>query len=154
MGADSWPSDRRGAIGRPGNRDLAQSLCLFLLLMWMVCSGGGERGVRQARPDSVVGMEHQRRSLHRRRHGRHKNRQQPQLQPGHQVRVLRPEQHRLPRHKAVSRQLRAHVLPLRTAGVRQMSCRRFRCLYRAFGYAMRPPRCASTLLPLYLKSAS
>uniref|UniRef100_A0A804MAE6 Uncharacterized protein n=1 Tax=Zea mays TaxID=4577 RepID=A0A804MAE6_MAIZE len=47
-------------------------------------------------------MEHQRRPLHRHRHGRHRHRRQRQLQPGHQVRVLRPEQHhRLPRHQAI-----------------------------------------------------
>uniref|UniRef100_A0A0A9E8H0 Uncharacterized protein n=1 Tax=Arundo donax TaxID=35708 RepID=A0A0A9E8H0_ARUDO len=45
-------------------------------------------------------MEHQRRPLHRHGHGRHRDRRQPKLQPGHQVRLLRPEQHRLPRHQA------------------------------------------------------
>lgn len=55
-------------------------------------------------------MEHQRRPLHRRRHGRHEHRQRPHLQPGHQVRVLRPEQqHRLPRHQAVSASLRVRA---------------------------------------------
>ena len=111
-----------------------------------VCSGGGERGVRQARPDGVVGMEHQRRPLHRRRHGRDQHRHRPKLQPGNQVRMLRPEQHRLPRHKAVSTPhiSTSQVLPLGTAGVRRIACRRFRCA----------PRGASTSFPLYLTSAT
>jgi hypothetical protein len=89
---------------------------------FLVCSGGGERGVRQARPEGVAGMEHQRRPLHRRRHGRHRHRRQQQLQPRHQVRMLRAEHHRLPRHEAVSLLLTSHVLLLRPSVVRRMAC--------------------------------
>ena len=65
------------------------------------CSGGAERGVRQARAEGAAVMEHHRRPLHRPRHGRllHGRRQ---LQPGHHLRLHRPERHRLPHHQAVS----------------------------------------------------
>ncbi|XP_071682841.1 probable LRR receptor-like serine/threonine-protein kinase At1g56140 [Lolium perenne] len=71
----------------------------------MVCrlsrSGGTGRGLRQARPEGGDVMEHQRRPLHGRRHGQHRHRQHPQLQPGHQMRSLHRRQHlRMPHHQA------------------------------------------------------
>lgn len=66
------------------------------------CSGRAECTVRQAPAEGVGGMEHQQRPLHRRRHWQDRHGQQPKLEPGYQMRLLRPEQHRLPHHEAVS----------------------------------------------------
>ncbi len=64
--------------------------------VFCICSGGAERGVREARAASGGVMEPQRRPVHRRGDGRHRL-----LRPEHhrdQVRLLRPEQHRVPYH--------------------------------------------------------
>ena len=72
--------------------------------MWWcicICSGGAERGVREARAAGAVVMEPQRRPLHRPGDGRLRHRWH-QLQPGHHLRLHLPEQHHLPHHQAVS----------------------------------------------------
>lgn len=65
-----------------------------------VCSGGAERGVLQARAAGVAAMGH-RRPVRRRGHERHVHLRR-QHEPRHQVRLLRPQQHHLPHHRAVS----------------------------------------------------
>ena len=65
-------------------------------------SGGGERDPEQAGAEREAIVEHQREPLQRRGDGRHIHRRQPGVQPGHQVRLLRPQQHALPCHQAVS----------------------------------------------------
>jgi len=67
-----------------------------------VCSGGAERGVLQARAAGVVAMV-QRRPVRRRGHGRHVHLRR-QNEPGHQVRLLRPQQHHLPHYRAENEQ--------------------------------------------------
>ena len=67
----------------------------------VVCSEGAERGVWQTRAETVAGMV-QRRPVRRRGHERHQHRHLPGREPGHQVRLLRPRQHRLPHRPAVS----------------------------------------------------
>ncbi|XP_047063674.1 probable LRR receptor-like serine/threonine-protein kinase At1g56140 [Lolium rigidum] len=82
------------AVGSPSDDEI-------LMVCRLSRSGGAGRGLRQARPEGGDVMEHQRRPLHGRRHGQHRHRQHPQLQPGHQMRSLHRRQHlRMPHHQA------------------------------------------------------
>jgi hypothetical protein len=74
-------------------------------------SGGGERDPEQVGAERAGVVEYQRQPLQRRRDGRHAAGRQPGVQPGHQVRMLRPEQHALSRHQTVSSSVQADSSP-------------------------------------------